>query len=244
MKKVIKNVLKKGGLQIKRYPSPDLKRRMLLLSKLNIDTVFDIGANAGQYARTLLELGYMNRILSFEPLKSIYENLHNNAKNINNWSTYNYAIGDENCIKTINISNNSYSSSILEILPSHVESEPESVYVGKEEIEIRTLDSVFSSFCGDHNKVMLKIDTQGYEKNVIDGASNILDKISLIQLEMSIIPLYEDELLFTKMINYLDKKRFQLVSLENGFFDKSTGQLLQVDGLFVNKLSLTKNKLH
>lgn len=243
MKRILKNSLKKIGVQIKRYPDLYLKRRMLLMSKLGIDTVFDIGANTGQYALELRELGYMNRIISFEPLRNAFEELYNNSLRFKNWQVCNYALGDENCTSSINIANNSYSSSILEMLPSHVESAPDSKYIDKEEIEIKRLDNVFSSFCRNDYSVMLKIDTQGYEKNVIDGATNILNRISLIQLEMSIIPLYSEEMLFTEMINHLDKIGFQLVSLEDGFSDASTGQLLQVDGLFVNKQSLKKNKL-
>jgi hypothetical protein len=67
---------------------------------------------------------------------------------------------------------------------------------------------------------MIKIDTQGYEKNVIDGATESLNNIKIIQLEMSILPLYENEILFIEMINYLDKKGFQLFSLENGVVGK------------------------
>ena len=87
---------------------------------------------------------------------------------------------------------------------------------------------------------MIKIDTQGYEKNVIDGATESLNNIKIIQLEMSILPLYENEILFIEMINYLDKKGFQLFSLENGFSDLTTGQLLQVDGIFVQKTFANK----
>jgi hypothetical protein len=82
---------------------------------------------------------------------------------------------------------------------------------------------------------MVKIDTQGYEKNVIDGATASLDKIKVFQLEMSIFPLYENEMLYLDMIQYLDNKGFQLFTLENGFSDPKTGQLLQLDGIFVNK---------
>lgn len=244
VKEVIQNGLSILGVQIKRFPDKDLQRRILLMSKLNIETVLDIGANIGQYAFDLRKLGYTNRIISFEPLRTAYEQLCNNSSKDSYWSVYNYALGSESCISTINVSGNSYSSSILQILPSHLESAPESKYVDKEEIEIKRLDSVFNSFCIDTDRVMLKIDTQGFEKNVIEGAAKVLDKIILIQLEMSIIPLYKNEMIFTEMINYLDDKGYQLVSLEDGFSDRGTGQLLQVDGIFVKKNLLTKNKLH
>ena len=244
MKKFIKGALRKTGLQIKKYPDHDLKRRCKLMSKLNIEIVFDIGANTGQYSSDLRRLGYSNRIISFEPLKSAFDQLRNKSSKDDYWSVHNYALGNENCINTINVAGNSQSSSILEMLPSHFESAPGSQYIDKQEIEIKRLDTVFDTFDIDREKIMLKIDTQGFEKNVLDGASKVLDKISLIQLEMSIIHLYENETPFMEMISYLDEKGFQLVSLENGFSDINTGQLLQVDGIFVNKLSLTKNKLH
>lgn len=226
-----------------RVVNNDIRRRIKLMSKLNIEIVLDIGANIGNYARNLRRLGYTNRIISFEPLKNVFGKLQRNSKSDNQWSVHNYALGDEEGTNTIHVANNSYSSSILKMLPSHLESAPKSKYIGKEEIEIKRLDAVFNSLSIEKEKIMLKIDTQGYEKNVLDGAAEILSKISLIQLEMSLIPLYENEMLFKEMNNYLDERGFQLVSLENGFWDRSTGQLLQVDGIFANKLSLTKNKL-
>ena len=121
------------------------------------------------------------------------------------------------------------------MLPNHIESASGLEYIAKQEITIKKLDSVFNSFASNSDKVMIKIDTQGFEKNVIDGALESLHKIMIIQIEMSIIPMYENEMLFIEMIKYLEKKNFQLYSLENGHFNRSTGQLLQVDGIFVNK---------
>ena len=133
------------------------------------------------------------------------------------------------------------SSSILNILPEHIKSAPTSEFVAKQNIKIKRLDSIFENFFEECDNVMLKIDTQGYEKNVILGAENILSKIKIIQLEMSIVPLYENEILFIEMINFLDSKGFELFSLENGFADTKTGKLLQLDGIFINKK--TKDQL-
>ena len=82
---------------------------------------------------------------------------------------------------------------------------------------------------------MLKIDVQGYEKNVLIGAAESLKKVALLQLEMSITRLYEGELLYLEMIDYLDKLGFRLVSVEGGLSDPITGELQQMDGIFVNK---------
>jgi FkbM family methyltransferase len=183
-------------------------------------------------------LGYSKKIISFEPLKSAYEVLKNVSLKDNNWIVNNYAIGNEDTKSVINVAGNSYSSSILKMLPMHLNSAPESKYISQEKIEIKKLDSVLNTFCNKDDKVMIKIDTQGYEKKVIDGAYESLNIISIIQLEMSIVPLYESEMLFVDMINYLDNKGFQLFSLENGYSHPITDQLLQVDGIFVNKKNL------
>lgn len=224
------------GIQIKKYPDSDHARRMKMVNYYRIDTLFDIGANAGQYALKMRELGYKNRIISFEPLSSAFKVLKENSSKDDNWIINNYAVGDQNCKTLINVAGNSYSSSILNMLPNHIENAPNSMYVSQEKIDIKKLDTIFNSFCNQEEKVMLKIDTQGYEKNVIDGAIESLKKIEIIQLEMSIAPLYENEILLVEMIEYLRKIGFMVFSFENGFSNPITGQLLQVDGIFVKKL--------
>ena len=232
MKDLIKKILRKNGIIIKRYPEIDIARRMKLVRRKKIDTLLDIGANSGQYASEMRGYGYKGNIVSFEPLKDTFEELKATSIKDNNWLVNNYALGDENVTSLINVSGNSVSSSILNMLPSHLNSAPESKYVDKEKIQIKKLDSIFDSFCGVGNKVMMKIDVQGFEKNVLDGADESLNNIEIIQLEMSIVPLYENETTFIDMINYLDDKGFKLFSLENGYFDPHTGKLLQVDGIF------------
>jgi FkbM family methyltransferase len=232
MKDLIKKILRKNGIIIKRYPEIDIARRMKLVRRKKIDTLLDIGANSGQYASEMRGYGYKGNIVSFEPLKDTFEELKATSIKDNNWLVNNYALGDENVTSLINVSGNSVSSSILNMLPSHLNGAPESKYVDKEKIQIKKLDSIFDSFCGVGNKVMMKIDVQGFEKNVLDGADESLNNIEIIQLEMSIVPLYENETTFVDMINYLDDKGFKLFSLENGFHDSHTGKLLQVDGIF------------
>jgi hypothetical protein len=78
----------------------------------------------------------------------------------------------------------------------------------------------------------MKIDTQGFEKNVIEGAKESLKDIKGLQLELSMVELYQGETLVTDMINYIEDKGFTLYSLEPGFYDTKSGQLLQVDGIF------------
>lgn len=230
----LRKFLRDRGFDIVRYSynSHPLARRARLIASYNITTVLDVGANAGYYAKQLREIGFKGRIISFEPLGSAYKELSENAKSDPLWETLNFALGSEGGQVEINIATNSLSSSILGILPSHVDFAPESYYVGKEKIIVKRLDSIFEKVCRNDEKVYLKIDTQGFEKKVIEGAGKVLHYIDTVQLEMSLVPLYEDELLFIEMMDLLNQKGYKLVAIEPGFSDPLTGQLLQVDGIF------------
>lgn len=219
-------------LQITRYPSQDIRRRLQLFNHFGIDKIFDVGANTGGYATSLRAIGYKEQIISFEPLSEAFAALEKKSTADPNWQVRKIALGNEDGKATINVSKNLVSSSIAQIDPKHVESEPLSKYVSTEVIDIYKLDTVFGEYVKKGDRVLLKIDTQGFEKNVLDGAKSSLPSIIGIQLEMSIVPLYSNELLMADMLDYLSERNFSLHSLENGFADPKTGQLLQVDGIF------------
>jgi len=234
IKQCIKNALRNMGYDLIRYDpaSHPYARRKKLLDVYGVNVVMDVGANAGQYAKSLRSIGYKGNIISFEPLSSAYDELKENADGDELWEAIHCAIGNGDGKIEINISGNSFSSSILKMLPAHEKSAPNSKYIGKEEVEIRKLDSVFGEVCRTDQSIYLKIDTQGFEKSVIEGAENVLSFIHTIQLEMSLTPLYEDELLFNEMYQLLYQKGYRMVAIEQGFADEKTGQLLQVDGIF------------
>lgn len=232
MKDLIQFILQQFNMQIKRYPDTDIKRRSQLIDFYGISCIFDVGANAGQYSLSVRKFGYKGQIISFEPLVSAFEILKKKSSNDTKWTIFNFALGNENSTSTINISQNSYSSSIKNILPSHYNSCPESKYIDSHAIEIKRLDDIYKSIDFDDQALMLKIDTQGYELEVLKGASEFLKKVKVIQLEMSLIELYENEPLFLEVTNFLSDLGFSLVSLENGFYNEETGQLYQVDGIF------------
>jgi FkbM family methyltransferase len=148
------------------------------------------------------------------------------------WETFNFALGDAEGEHTINISRNSFSSSILEMLPAHEAAAPESRYVGAETISVRTLDGIFDDVCPPGTSVYLKVDTQGYEGRVLRGARRSLSKIDVVQLEMPVVPLYDGELTLIELLELMRDEGYVLVALDPGFTDPRTGYILQVDGAF------------
>jgi len=223
------------GHQISIYPELDIRRKIKILNYYNINKILDVGANRGQYSLELRKFGFLGNIISFEPLSSAFKQLKINSQNDNKWELHNYALGNEDGNTIINIAGNSVSSSLNKMLDLHIKAAPSSSYVGKENISIKKIDSIFNSIYKDNDNIMLKIDTQGFEINVLKGAEQSLNNILLIQLEMSIIPLYENEILFMDMMKFLKDRNLELISLENGFADPESGELLQVDGIFINK---------
>jgi FkbM family methyltransferase len=235
MKNQFKNILRKFGYDINQYPTQDIRRRIQLFKYFNINKIFDVGANTGGYASSMRSAGYVDNIISFEPVKVAYNQLVERSIHDKKWNTKNIALGNSDGSAIINVSQNLVSSSISEMSTLHVNSAPDSLYLRKEEIEIHRLDTIFFDLADEQDKIMLKIDTQGFEKNVIDGAERSLPLISGLQLEMSLVPLYNNELLFPELLQYVNDKGFSLYSLENGFSDPNSGQLLQVDGIFFRK---------
>jgi FkbM family methyltransferase len=235
IKQILKKAFLKAGYVVSaydfKYDSEAVRRRFLTARGINL--IFDVGANAGQYAGQMRALGYRGRIISFEPLSSAFEKLKENSAADPAWVAVNCALGSINEVAEINISQNSWSSSLLDILPAHVELAPDSAYQGKEKITVRTLDSVINDYYQSGDKIFLKIDTQGFGMKVLQGAEKSLERIAGIYMEMSLAPLYKDEPLMGEFLIYLQGKGYTLVAIEPEYFDPKTGQQLQVNGLFL-----------
>lgn len=229
---ILNNGLAKIGAELVRYPIGDLKRRMTSLNHFNVNKVFDVGANIGEYSEELRKNNYSGEIISFEPLKDIYDLLKTKALKDGKWKCENIALGNFDGETEINVAGNINSSSLLEMMPSHLKSAPQSKYIGKQTIQVKKLDSVLTNYYKEGDVIFLKIDTQGYEKMVLEGAEMSLNKIIGLQIELSLVQLYKDSIVYTDMINFLKSKNFNLYGIEPGFSDPKTGQLLQFDGIF------------
>jgi FkbM family methyltransferase len=231
----LNKILRKKSLELSGYPNKDIRRRLKIMKMANINLLLDVGANEGQYGKKSREYGYKGKIISFEPSSLAFKKLLLNSNKDENWKVFNYGLGENNRKTKINIAGNSQSSSILEMHKTHLESRPSSTYISSEEIEIVSLDSILPQLANENDNIMMKIDTQGYEKFVLEGADRSLGKIKVIQIEMSLSNLYINEMPFVEKIIYLNEKGFQLFSIENGFSDKNKPQLLCVDGIFIKK---------
>lgn len=226
---------RKSGVEIKKYmPGSSYKASLQkLLAHNRIDLVLDVGANVGQYARTLRIGGFRGRIVSFEPLSSAYEKLRKAKGHDRLWEIApRMAIGDTDGEIEINISANSVSSSIAPMLAIAANAEANATYVGKEKARIAMLDTIAKEYVAQTDVVFLKIDAQGYELPVLQGAGDLLQSIRGLQLELAVSPLYEGEVFYLDMIKKIYDLGFELHGMFPAFTDVKTGRMLQADGIF------------
>jgi FkbM family methyltransferase len=235
IKQFIKWSLRRLGLELRYYlpDSSDEARFMANLSAHGINLVLDVGANAGQFGRLIRSAGYRGRIVSFEPLSAARKLLEAEIRDDSLWQMApQMAIGDEDGEIEIHIAGNSYSSSVLPMLDAHRSAAPDSAYVEREKVPLRRLDAVASGYLAPDAVLFLKIDTQGYEDRVLQGAAGLMQRTVGLQIEMSLVPLYEGQRLYVELDARLRALGFELWSLSPAFVDPRNGRMLQMDATY------------
>lgn len=229
----VRDAASRRGLEITR--NSYAKRLGRLMRLLDVDVVLDIGANTGQYGRYLRQIGYDGRILSLEPLSGAFAALQRNAAADASWDVVRAAVSDRPGTLSMNISGNSVSSSTLPMLDAHSCVDPESVYVGSEEVPSLTIDDLVRDHGVDPERSFLKIDVQGYEGVALDGAAQSLPRFRGAALELSLLPLYAGQSLMPANVARMDALGYDLWLVEPGFWDPATSRTLQCDGVFVRR---------
>jgi FkbM family methyltransferase len=223
-----------AGVDLVRFRSVrhPIGRRARVMVALGIDLVIDVGANRGQFATEIRRNGYTGRIVSIEPLVAPYEELSRLAARDERWAVIRSAVGPRTGAATMHVAANAgASSSLLPMLDLLARAAPQVSYIADERVEVATLDDLVQPHGNELDKVFTKLDVQGYELRVLEGGSATLDRSSLVQVEMSLLPLYETAPTFREVLEFMEQRGFLLIGLEPGFADR-TGVLLQADGLF------------
>jgi len=238
IKHFIKNLIRRTGLELHRYTPHNSQHcaTQAMLNSLGIDVVFDVGANAGQYGEELFASNFKGRVISFEPLSIAHAKLAHRAESNPNWVVHpRTALGADTGQILINVSANSVSSSILPMLQSHIEAAPESTYTSTEAVPLIRLDDVARQYANNARAMLLKIDTQGFEWQVLDGAPALLKRVSAVQLELSLVPMYQGQRLWRDYVDRLERESFQLYFAYPAFTNSTNGQTLQWDAMFVRR---------
>lgn len=230
-------MLRRLGWEVQRFKRANVEQQVLqrVLRFTGADVVLDVGANVGQYGDLLFETGFAGTLISFEAIPAVHERLAKHAKSKGrSWLVARCAaLGSKRGQIDINVSANSVSSSVLPMLAAHIDVAPQSRYVDRQTINVETLDDLEPEIVPPAGRLLLKVDTQGYEMEVLKGATRLLRRVAAVQLELSLTPLYEGGPTFVDMVAFMATAGFELFGVVPEFTDERNGRLLQVDGFFV-----------
>jgi FkbM family methyltransferase len=202
--------------------------------------VIDVGANVGQFAQWVRGTGFTGEIISFEPLPEEHAVLVAAAEQDPSWTVApRCALGATESSADIHVAGNSQSSSLLDMKELHSANAPTSAYVDTIETPVRRLDDALADAGFDATDALLKIDTQGFETEVLRGGPETLKKISAAQAELSLAELYEDQALASEVFALLGTAGLEL-SIISDCFNTGDGQILQIDGGFTRFASTKK----
>ena len=221
-------LLARRGLVVQRHPA---LRRQALLRRAAVDVVLDVGAATGEYGAELRRFGYAGRIVSCEPMAAPFARLRELAARDGDWLPVQTALGDHTGSAEINVASNSDSSSLLPLGAEHRAAAPHVDYERTETVQVQRLDDLAAEVLGGANRPFLKLDTQGFEKQVLAGGPRTVERCVGLQLELSLAPLYEGGMLVDEAVAMAYDLGFRLVGFDKGFTD-ADGLLLQGDGLF------------
>lgn len=225
-------------VKLSRMPYRDINVHLLELFRLlDINCVLDVGANMGQYATGLRRAGYEGHILSFEPLRECYAALtrHRDER----WHVFNYALGSADQILGIHIAHKNVFSSFLK--PNQYASErfrESSRVAGMEQVTVKKLDSIFNEIVPVPDpRVFLKLDTQGFDLEVLKGARQVLPLIHGLQSELSCKALYTGMPGHIESLEFIDELGYEITDIYPLSHDKHDMSLLEFDCIFRKRTS-------
>jgi FkbM family methyltransferase len=228
VKRLIQRGLKRWGLEIRRTAFN--RNLMDFIDDRGIDMVLDVGANVGQFGAELRSKGYCGRIKSFEPIAAVYRTLANNTASDAKWETYNYALGTNAGPAEIHVAESTVFSSIRSSTQAATQFAATAALASTETIEVRRLDDVCHAMSGN---VLLKIDTQGFEQQVLEGGRSVLPMMKGVLMELPIVHLYEETWRFHEAVAFMDDAGFVPAQVRPvNFHSTDTVSLVEVDCLF------------
>lgn len=232
-------LLRHFGIEIRRArpTHEDFPRLVHFLAQRNIDLVLDVGANRGQFVSALFDAGYQGEVVSFEPIPSIRAALAATAASSGRrWRVAPpMALGDCDGKANFHVARNTASSSFLNVLDMSIQAAPESASSRNILVDVRRLDSVVDSFGLHGRRVFLKLDVQGAEWRVIEGATRTIRLVDGIKIELSLALLYEGQQLAPTLDAFLRSAGFECWDIVPGFRNRRTGRLLQYDGIYFRR---------
>ena len=215
-----------------------------ILRELRINCVIDVGANVGQFGRTLRRVGYQGRIASFEPLDEFATKLRRRAARDHDWHVREHALGDEDTTAEINATPGAALSSLLPPSEFGKEWSRKLGTAVKREITIRRLDGVIDEVLSgiDEPRIYLKLDTQGYDLLAFRGAGDRVKDVLAMQSEVSCLPIYDGMPELEEQIGEYRSAGFDIAGLFPVSMHKPTLRVLEFDAVLLRQEAFSASR--
>jgi FkbM family methyltransferase len=201
------------------------------IQRLNIRGIIDVGANEGQFASLARAAFPHAAILSFEPLPDCHGQLQRKFRRDPKFTSVNAALGAADGEADMYSNEFSASSSMLPMAANHIDAFPFTAKVRPKRVRLLRLDGVEAALSLPQ-PILLKIDVQGYEREVLDGASATLARSRVVIMELSLVELYKNEPLFDDMLARMRTHGFRLAGFAGLTRRPRDAKPLQADAIF------------
>ena len=205
-----------------------------VLDQYGVNLVIDVGANRGQYAKRLRRAGYRGRIASFEPVPDVFERLREAAAGDPRWSVHPFALGREDTVTSMHVVPGTLSSVLA---PSDFGAER---YVqlrapAAQRVEVRRLDGLLDELTAgiDDPRPYLKLDTQGYDVEVFQGAGERVSDFVGMQSELALMQIYEGMPRLPEALALYEGSGFEVTALYPVSRETATARVLEFDCVMV-----------
>jgi FkbM family methyltransferase len=247
IKQLIKGVLSEFGYKIQRFETAQesaFEAQKKILSNVESPTIFDVGANIGQTIDIYRNLFPASKIFAFEPFKESFDKARSKYSEDGNTQVFKLALGSTNGSQTFHVNPSSPTNSLLATDESGSRVWGQGLLETKEivRVDVIRLDDFLKM--KDIERIdLMKLDVQGAEYLVIEGAANTLrvNNINVIYTEIITMPTYVGQRSFDEILKIFYDQNFHLYNIYN--LSTIDGWLRQVDAIFVNKLYETTKPL-
>ena len=224
-------VIPPGELEMSAAFGPQYTPEGHWLAKCGIQTVLDVGAHVGEFARRIRAVLPNAELICFEPLQEPYSKLTQRFEGQPNFRAIRCALGEKAGQHGIRHNEYAPSSSLLPMAELHKQSFPFAVKERTEMIEVRRLSDVVREL-SVRDPLLLKLDVQGFEDKVIAGGEDVVARAKIIIIEVSFQRLYEGGPLFDDIYRLLKERGFTYNGNFEQLFSPKDGRVLQADAIF------------
>jgi FkbM family methyltransferase len=188
-------------------------RTIDLIRRLDINIVLDVGANRGFWSQHLRMSGYKGHIVSFEPIAANAAAIEAKRAGDPKWQAETCALGAEAGLTDLTVILSGASDET--VLSSFLPIRQKDARRRTEKVDVRRLDSFWPLLRGlvKEPRIFLKMDTQGYDPQVLAGAGTVIDHVQLLQSEISVEPIYDGMTPYTAALRAYEDEGFRLMDL-------------------------------